>query len=164
MRARLLANRRGKLHNDQWREVVVEPLVTVLVLMVPTIILLRSFLLTLFVGGLWMVGVGGLLVGGILLFFRARRYRRIRVHFGVFRAPDTLPPTWRFWKPVILMTPNGTILSFKHSLTSDKRFKANQEYLVYYLKSDDSKVFTLLSFAPTDHLDTSTWQPLTKGQ
>ncbi|MBA3874866.1 MAG: hypothetical protein H0X30_37535 [Anaerolineae bacterium] len=164
MRARLLANRRGKLHSDQWREVVTEPLITALVLMVPAIILLRSFLVTLFVGGLWMLGAGALLVGGILLFFRARRYRRIRVHFGVFRAPDKLPSTWGFWKPVVLTTPNGTFLPFKHSLASDKRFKANQEYLVYYLKSADAKTFTLLSFAPTDHLDTSIWQPLTKGQ
>lgn len=164
MRARLLANRRGKLHNDQWREVVTEPVITALVLMVPAIILLRSFLLTLFVGGLWMLGVGALLVGGILLYFRARRYRRIRVYFGVFRAPDKLPATWRFWKPVVLTTPNGTLIPFKHSLASDKHLQENQEYLVYYLKSADGKIFTLLSFAPTDHLDTSRWQPLMKGQ
>jgi hypothetical protein len=157
MRDRLLANRRGKLHNEQWREVVLEPLTTVLLLMVPTIILLRSFLLTLFVGGLWMIGVGVVLVAGMMLLMRARRYARVPVYFGVFRAPDKLPSKWSFWKPIILTALDGTVLPFKHSLAPDKRFQANQEYIVYYLKSVDGN--TLLSFAPTDHLESDTWRP-----
>jgi len=52
---------------------------------------------------------------------------------------------------------DGTVLPFKHSLAPDKRFQANQEYLVYYLKSVDGN--TLLSFAPTDHLESDTWRP-----
>ncbi len=157
MRERLLANRRGKLHNEQWREIVMEPLITVLLLMVPTIILLRSFLLTLFVGGLWMVGVGALLVSGVMLFMRARRFARVLVYFGILRAPDKLPSRWMFWKPTVFTALDGTSLPFKHSLAPDKHFQANQEYLVYYIKSVEG--LTLLSFAPTDHLDSDTWRP-----
>jgi len=157
MRERLQANRRGKLHNEQWREAVMEPVVTVMLLMVPAIILLRSFLLTLFVGGLWMVGVGALLVAGGVLFMRARRYARIPVYFGVFRAPDNLPSKWTFWKPTILVAADGTLVPFKHSLAPDKRLQANQEYLVYYTKSNEGN--TLLSFAPSDHLESDGWRP-----
>jgi hypothetical protein len=157
MRERLQANRRGKLHNEQWREVVMEPLITIMLLMVPAIILLRSFLLTLFVGGLWMVGVGAVLVAGVMLFMRARRYARVPVFFSVLRAPDQLPSRWMFWKPIVFAAPDGTVLPFKHSLAPDKRFQANQEYLVYYIKSVEGS--TLLSFAPSDHLESNTWRP-----
>ncbi len=157
MRERLLVNRKGKLHVEQRREAVMEPVVTLMLLLVPAIILMRSFLLTLFVGGLWMIGVGALLVGGVMLFIRTRRYARIPVHFGVFRAPEKLPSTWLFWKPIVLIGADGTLISFKHSFAPDKRFQSNQEYFVYYLKSGDGN--TLLSFAPTDHLDSASWKP-----
>ena len=157
MRQRLQANRRGKLHNEQWREVVMEPLVTVLLLMVPAIMLLRSFLLNLFIGGFWMIGVGAIVAAGIMLLLRARRYARIPVHFGVFRSPEKPPSKWLFWKPIVFATSDGTLLSFKHSLAPDKRFQANQEYLVYYLKSTEGH--TLLSFAPSDHLESDAWRP-----
>ncbi|MBI1279717.1 MAG: hypothetical protein GC179_16435 [Anaerolineaceae bacterium] len=157
MRQRLLANAKLKLHSDQRREAIMEPVVTMLMLMVPAIILLRSFLLSLFIGGLWMVGVGALLVGGVMLFLRARRYARIPVYFGIFRAPEKLPSPWLFWKPVTLIAVDGQVTYFKHSLAPDKKFQANQEYLVYYLKSDGG--YTLLSFAPTDHMDSDLWKP-----
>jgi hypothetical protein len=157
MRERLLANRRGKLHNEQRRELVMEPLITILLLMIPAIMLLRGYLLTLFVGGLWMIGVGALLAVGIMLFMRARRYAHIPVYFGVFRAPHKLPSKLMLWKPVVLALSDGTPLHFKHSLASDKHFQASQEYLVYYLKSAEG--YTLLSFAPTDHLESHTWRP-----
>lgn len=157
MRERLQANRQGKLHSDQRREIVVEPVITVLLLMVPAIILLRSFLLTLLVGWLWMVGVGALLVGGLVLFRRMRRYARVPVYFGVFRSLDKLPAKWMFWKPIILRASDGTLQAFKHSLAPDKRFQANQEYLVYYMKSNEGVI--LLSFAPTDHLENNLWRP-----
>ena len=158
MRECLLANRRGKLHSDQWREIVVEPLITIMLLMVPAIILLRSFLLTLFVGGLWMVGVGALIVVGVMLFMRGRRYARVQIYCAVFRSPEKLPSKWMFWKPINLTASDGQVFPVKHSLAPDKRFQANQEYLVYYIKSVDGLI--LLSFSPTDHLDNDSWRPL----
>lgn len=157
MRERLLANRQGRLHNDQRREIVMEPVITMLLLLVPAIILLRSFLLTLLVGWLWMVGVGALLVGGLVLFRRMRHYARVPVYFGIFRSPDKLSVKWMFWKPIILTASDGTLQAFKHSLAPDKRFQANQEYLVYYMKANEGS--TLLSFAPTDHLENNLWRP-----
>jgi hypothetical protein len=157
MRECLLVNRQGKLHSEQRREVVTEPVVTILLLMVPAIILLRRFLLTLFVGSFWMLGVGALLLGGFMLYMRSRRYARIPVYFDIFRAPEKPPSRWLFWKPIRLMTATGTIVSFKNSLAPDKSVQANQEYLVYYLKS--AKANTLLSFAPTDHLESTLWKP-----
>jgi hypothetical protein len=157
MRERLLANRHGKLHSEQRREAVMEPVVTVMLLMVPAIILLRRFLLTLFVGSFWMLGVGALLIGGFMLFMRSRRYARIPVHFGIFRASEKVPSTLMFWKPLSLMTTDGKRMPFKHSLAPDKSIQAGQEYLVYYLTSNGGH--TLLSFAPTDHLESALWKP-----
>lgn len=157
MRAQLLANRHGKLHNEQWREIVLEPLITILVLMVPTIILLRSFLLTLFVGGLWMVGAGALLAGGIMLVTRARRYARIPVYYGVFRATTKLPAKWMFWKSLTLIATDGKTISFKRSLAPDRNIQPDQEYMVYYFKAADG--YVLLSFVPSDHLESATWRP-----
>jgi hypothetical protein len=157
MRERLLVNKNGKLHPQQWSEVVYEPIVRALLIAVPAIILLRGYLLTLFVGGLWMLGLAALLIGGFALFRRARRYRRVTIYFAVFRAPDKLPPKWSFWKPVILLNGDQTAVSFKHNLASDRHFQSGQEYYVYYLKSKDAN--TLLSFAPTDHLESGAWKP-----
>ncbi len=158
MRERLLINRKGKLHGEQRREAVMEPVVTLMLILVPAIILMRSFLLTLFVGGLWMIGVGALVVGGFMLFVRARRYARIPVHYGIFRTPEKLTSRWLFWKPITLIASDDKPTLFKHNLAPDKQFQANQEYLVYYLKAVDGN--TLLSFAPTDHLDSESWKPI----
>ena len=157
MRAQLLVNRHGKLHNEQWREIVLEPLITILVLMVPTIILLRSFLLTLFVGGLWMVGVGALLAGRIRLVTRARRYARIPIFYGVFRATTKVPAKWMYWRSLMLIASDGKTIPFKRSLAPDRNFQPDQEYMVYYFKSVEGNV--LLSFAPSDHLESATWRP-----
>lgn len=157
MRERLLANRRGKLHNEQWREVVTEPIVTLLLLMVPAIMLLRSFLLTLFVGGLWMVGVGALVVGAFVLWRRARLYARIPVHSGIFQAGEKLPPHWMFWKPILLKTLNGAEIRFKHTLAPDKNLQPGQQYLVYYFNAANGN--TLLSFAPTDFTEIESFKP-----
>lgn len=157
MRKCLLANRQGKLHSDQRREVVMEPVVTVMLLMVPAIILLRRLLVTVFVGSFWMLGVGVLIFGGLMLFMRSRRYARIPVHYGVFRSPEKLPSRWLFWKPIGLLASNGKWIFFKYSLAPDKRMQPDQEYLVYYLTSAQGN--TLLSFAPSDHLDNLSWTP-----
>lgn len=92
-----------------------------------------------------------------MLFMRTRRYARIPVHFGIFRAPEKMSSTWQFWKPITLIKADSKRIYFKHSLAPDKRFQANQEYLVYYLKAVDGN--TLLSYAPTDHLDIAAWEP-----
>lgn len=158
MREWLLVNRMGKLHSAQWRELVTEPLVPLLLLMVPGIMLLRSFLLTLFVGGLWMVGLGLLLGLGIMLFLRARRYARLPIYVATLRAAKPAPPVWMFWKTWEFADETGNRLDFYKSLSPDNQtVEVGKTYLVYYLREADRNI--LLSLAAVDHPDSSRWQP-----
>lgn len=157
MRQFLLANRQNKLHGDQLREVVLEPFISLLLLMVPAIILLRSLLFSLFVGGLWMVGAVGIAYGLFRLFQRRWRYKRIKIYYGIFHTGETLPPRWQFWRPFTLTSQAGTVMRFKRSLAPDKRLQINQDYIVYYVKENNASV--LLSFAPLDHAEIASWKP-----
>jgi len=157
MRARLSANRDGKLTPQQWKEIVTEPLVMLLMWSIPAIILLRWKLFS------WMAAGGGLvavllvaaLVGVILL--RARRYARAPIHVGVFRAGNQFGPFWMFWKTELYYDEAGAPLRFYHRLAPYKRLQRGECYLIYYLK--DSKGSILLSIAPAQHPDATCWQP-----
>lgn len=161
LRAWLLVNRTGKLHAAQWRELVTEPLVPLLLLMVPGIILLRSFLLTLFVGGLWMIGAGVLLGLGMMLFLRARRYARLPVQVATLRPTKHAPPVWMFWKAWEFTDESGKNLSFYKSLSPDNpTVEVGKAYLVYYLREAERNI--LLSLVAADHPDVDKWQPTTQ--
>ncbi|MCA0458329.1 MAG: hypothetical protein LCI00_30475 [Chloroflexi bacterium] len=157
MRQFLLANKKNRLHPDQLREVVLEPFVSLLVLiLVPAIILLRSMLFTLFVGGLWMVGTVGIVYGLFRLYQRWLRYRRIKIFYAICHSGAQLPPRWQFWKPFSLITQSGSVMRFKRSLAADKKLQIDQYYLVYYYKEHNHAV--LLSFAPLDHPEIDLWK------
>jgi hypothetical protein len=157
MQARLSANRDGKLTTQQWKEIITEPLVMILMWSVPAIIILRWKLLS------WMAAGGGLaaliliavLVGVVV--FRASRYARAPVHVGVFRAGDQFRPFWMFWKAEIYYDEAGAPVRFYQRLAPYKRPKSGERYLIYYLK--DSKGGILLSIAPVGHPDAARWQP-----
>jgi len=157
MGARLAANRDGKLTPQQWKDIVTEPLVTVLLWMVPAIMIFRGRLF------LWAAAGGGLvglvlvaaLVGVILL--RARRYARAPIHVGVFRAGDQFRPFWMFWKAEIYYDEAGAPVRFYQRLAPYKRPQRGERYLIYYLK--DRKGGVLLSIAPAKHPDATRWQP-----
>ena len=157
----LLVNRTGKLHSAQWRELITEPVVTLLLLLVPGIMLLRSFLFTLLVGGLWMIGVGVLLGLGIMLFLRARRYSRMPLYVATLRATKKAPPVWMFWKAWEFSDEEGKKLSFYKSLLPENRtLEPGKNYLVYYLRESDRNI--LLSLVAADHTDIAKWQPTTQ--
>src|SRR5262245_47026162 len=102
MRERLLANRHGKLTSSQWWDMITEPLVMVLLLLAPGIIILRFTLVSLFIGGFWMVGLA-LIVGLVaMLVWRARRYARMAVQFATLYAGSEWRPKWMFWRAWIL--------------------------------------------------------------
>jgi hypothetical protein len=157
MRARLAANRDGRLTTSQWKDIVSEPLVTLLLLMVPGIILLRAKLLFMVVGGGWLIGLAGIIVLMGVLLFRAGRYARAPLHTGAFRAGDQFRPFWMFWKAEIFYDEAGQPVRFYKRLAPHSRSRSGERYLIYYLKESGGNV--LLSIAPADHPDASKWQP-----
>jgi hypothetical protein len=157
MRARLAANRDGKLTSNQWKEIVTEPLATLLLLLVPGIILLRARVFYFVAGGGWLIGLLALaiLVGVILM--RAGRYARAPIHVGVFRAGEQFRPFWMFWKAEIFYDETGRAVRFYKRLAPSATRKADEQYLIYYLKDREGQV--LLSIAPAEHPDATGWQP-----
>ena len=157
MRARLLTNREGRLTGDQWKEAVTEPVVTLLLLLVPGIMLLRSTLLAFVVGGLWMVGLAAVIGFAVMLLLRARRYARLPIYFGTFTGGEAFRPAWMFWRPLVLYGDSKTPMRFASSLSPYFPVQAGRSYLVYYLKDANRNI--LLSAAPADHPDAIHWRP-----
>lgn len=162
MRVRLLSNRNGKLTTQQYKDIIMQPLATLLVLLTPIIVLLGARLALLTLRGLWivlLVGVVGLLVP---LLLRARRYARAPVRFAVLNAGDTPRSFWAFWKPFVMYRSEGNALRFVNRLAPYLPLRAGGDYLVYYL--EEPAGCALLSLAPADHPDAAGWQPTTVFQ
>jgi len=157
MRARLSANSDGKLTSQQWREIVTEPLATLLLLLVPAIILLRARVFYLVAGGGWLIGLLLLVVLGGVILLRAVRYARAPIHVGIFRAGEQFRPFWMFWKREVFFDESGKQVRFGKRLAPAARRQAGERYLIYYLK--DREEWVLLSIAPADHPDAARWKP-----
>lgn len=157
MRSRLLTNRHGRLTADQWKDMVMEPLITLLVLLIPGVFILGPRLGALMVGGFWLFALTGLLAVVASLVFRAQRYARAPVHFAILNAGDDFQPFWMFWKPQVLYTEAGNSIHFQKRLSPHVRLQRGERYLVYYLK--DAQTNVLLSLAPASHPDADMWQP-----
>jgi hypothetical protein len=157
MQARLAANRDGKLTGQQWKEMVTEPLATMLLLLVPGIILLRARVFYFVAGGGWLIGllVLAVLVGMLLL--RANRYARAPIHVGYFQADEQFRPFWMFWKAEAFKDDAGNKVRFFKRLAPAAVRRAGERYLIYYLKDGEGNV--LLSIAPADHPNASRWGP-----
>ncbi len=156
MRENLSVNRDGKLSSGQWKQIVTEPLVKLLLLMIPGLVVLGPRIASFIIGGLWISIV--VLVGlGLMLLARAIRYARMPLYFGIFQAADSQHPRWMFWKGNVLYTEANKPIRFGTQLTPRTRLQAGQPYLVYYLKEE--KNYVLLSIAPADHVDAARWQP-----
>src|SRR5690349_7042553 len=96
MRARLLSNRDGKLTTDQWKQIVAEPLVTLLVIMIPGTFILGPRLGAFIIGGAWFVSVMAIVGIGTMLLLRAIRYSRSALHVGTFYAGEDTRRSWMF--------------------------------------------------------------------
>lgn len=159
MRSRLLTNRHGKLTTDQWKDIVTEPLITLLLLLTPAIVILGPslFLLTLRIFFVLLVVVAIIVM--IPMVFRARRYARAPIYFERLYAGDH--PTRRlfFWRPQVLYTEEGEALRFTKRLAPFLPLRPNHAYVTYYLREADQHV--LLSLAPADHPEAEKWQPST---
>lgn len=158
MQAYLQVNRQGKLHPAQWRELVTEPVVMLMLVMVPVIILLRSLLVTLFIGGLWLVGLAVIAVFVFVLARRARRYARIPIYSATMTAEENQHSMLKFWKRYHFKDEDGASVYFRKNLMPEGRqIRSRVTYLVYYMQENDQKV--LLSCAPLDHPRISYWKP-----
>lgn len=157
MRARLERNRHGKLTVDQWKEIVVEPLVTLLVLMIPAAVVLGPRLALFVRGGTIYVAL--LLIGVLALsmVLRAIRYARAPVQMARLYADDSPRPFWMFWKPDVFYNESDKAVKFHKWLTPRARLRPGQTYLVYYLRESERNV--LLSYAPVDHEDAPNLTP-----
>jgi hypothetical protein len=157
MRARLAANRNGRLTSGQIKEIVTEPLTPILLLLVPGIILLRARIFYFVAGGGWLLGLlaVAVLVGVVLI--RAWRYARAPIRVGIFRAGEQFRPFWMFWKAEIFYTEDGQAVRFNKRLAPAAPRKAGEYYLIYHLQDREGQV--LLSIAPVKHPDAGQWQP-----
>ena len=157
MRERLLENRNGKLTSEQWKDMVMEPLVTLLLLLAPAILILGPRLVVFGIRGWWLVMLATIIAVSLTTLFRARRYARARVHFRELEAGQSPRPFWMFWKPQVLYDDNGAPMSFHKRLAPYMALQPYERYLVYYIEDADERV--LLSMAPADHPDADQWQP-----
>lgn len=156
----LLANREGRLTTEQWKDMVTEPLVRVLLLLV-----LASPIL-LFAGPrTFAFGWRGLLLALVVAFvlflvpmmFRARRYARAPLYHSVLHTGAMPRPWWVFWRPHILFDDNGQPQRFTRMLVTPGRLRSGTAYMVYYLKESESNV--LLSLIPADHPEADRVRP-----
>lgn len=156
-REQLLANRHGKLTTSQWWEMISEPLLFLLVLLIPGILLFGYVLVDLLADGLWTFGI--MLIGalGVMLGVRARRYARMPVEFAILYGGNDFRASWMFWKARVLYDDTNRAVRFAKTLTPLPALLPGKPYLVYYLNDAGRPV--LLSIAPADHPDAANWQP-----
>ena len=156
MQKRLAANRQGRLTADQWKELVMEPVVVILLLMVPVLFILGPRVAVLG-RGLWLTGILIFVLIIVPALFRAYRYGRLPIQCATLVAGEQTPPSWKVWKPPVLHTPSGAVIRFDKKLAPYTMLARGKSYLVYYLK--DGKSYVLLSIIPADHPDADKWQP-----
>jgi hypothetical protein len=156
MQARLLVNRHGKLATAQWKELVMEPVVGLLLLVLPALFILGPRLLAFAATGAWL-GLALVAVLAVMLGLRARRYARLPLHAATLYTGASPRSGWAPWRADVLYTEAGEALRFRRWLAPRLRLRANRAYLVYYLREDTRCV--LLSLAPADHPEAESWRP-----
>ena len=155
MRARLMANRDGRIMKGQWFDLIVEPLLILVVLLGLSFILFGDDMIALFDDAGWLILPIIALVIFLPALLRAYHYARAPVHF--IRLYAGVQPWWGFWKPMVFYTKKDELVRFPRRLAPRMLVKINGEYLIYYLDEPGGKV--LLSLAPVDHEDAEFWMP-----
>ncbi len=155
MRERLMTNRSGKLTVGQWGDIVMQPLMSLLVMMIPLLVILPRLVLAFWFG--WWLMIGVLMLLAVTTVFRAYRYARLPVYHAKLQADGGAPPFWMFWKSLELVGSDGTRYKFTSRLAPAVNLERDKFYDVYYLKDADR--YVLLSIAPIDHPDAERWQP-----
>jgi hypothetical protein len=156
MQKRLAVNRQGKLTTDQWKELVMEPVVVILLLCLPVLFILGPRMVVMG-RGLWLAAILIFVLIIVPALFRAYRYARQPLQCETLVAGEQTPPSWKVWKPPVLHTSSGAVIRFDKKLAPYTMLTRGTSYLVYYLK--DGKSHVLLSIIPADHPDADKWQP-----
>lgn len=158
MRQRLMSNRDGRIATDQWLDLVTEPLVILLLLVVPAAVILGPRFIWFAVSlPIPVILLLALLAIAVPLFIRARRYARAPVLFDVMYADINPVAPLMFWRPQTFETKDGRKIRFRRRLAPYMFYRPGYPYLVYYLEDTSGPV--LLSVAPADHPDAERWYP-----
>jgi hypothetical protein len=155
MQARLRANREGRLHRQQYLDLIAQPLVIGLLLFVPAVFIIGARLTYLVVSRTWRLAMIAFIVYlALRMVIQAVRFTRAQIQFAILRGTPHITAPWR---PQPLETEGGDLLRFQTRLAPPLRIQADERYLVYYLKDGDRLV--LLSLAPVNHPRAEQWYP-----
>lgn len=157
MRSRLRLNRDGRMTSDQWKDMVTQPLVVLLLLLVPIILFAGPRIIALSWRGMLFVVVVLLLIVGVPMIFRAFRYARLPVNYDRLYTGVFVPSRLFFWRPTTLYTSGGEPVRFTRRLAPFMRLEPESAYLVYYLQEPHENI--LLSMAPAEHPQAGEWEP-----
>lgn len=158
MLERLLSNRDGRLTGEQWKDLVTEPLVKLLVVALPAgVVMLLTPMGKVIARGALFVFVLVILIMFVPLLPRAWRYARMPVEFSVLYSGAKPRPFWRLWSKHEFYHESGAPIRFNKQLAPNFKVQPNQRYLIYYL--EDRKDNVLLSAAPETHPDAEDWHP-----
>lgn len=147
----LLRNREGKLSSRQWLELVTEPVVSLMLLMVPLILLIgRAGIAGRYI--VLIVVVGFLLMAG----FRAVRFSRVKLMYRTLYAEQSYP-RWMFWRKTTLTSVGGDPVRFDYQVVHKRDFPNDQALQVYYMDVADRRI--LLSVIPEKHPQATFAQP-----
>ncbi|MCY3778758.1 MAG: hypothetical protein OXG78_00490 [Chloroflexi bacterium] len=147
----LKRNREGRLSSRQWRQLITEPLTTLLLLTVPLVLLVARY-------GLAGRVIVLLLVAGFLLTIgmRAVLFARVKLSYRVLYA-EGLPARWKLWRKTTLASKSGDAIRFDHRLAERLKLKPDQALHVYYAEAGGRRI--LLSMLPQRHPQGELAQP-----
>jgi hypothetical protein len=156
MLKRLRSNRDGRLTPNQWLAITGVPLTTVLLLVAPAILII-GLRLPFLAARLWLIIPVLILMLGVMLLIRARRFARTPLQALKLRPAPT-PILRRLLSQITVMQDtDGTQYRFKHWLAPEIPLHADQEYLVYAL--EDGNQHVICSLIPSDDPEATYYQP-----
>src|SRR5436309_1739278 len=110
MRARLLANRDGKIMRGQWFDMLVQPLVILALLLGAAFLLFGEDVLAILDDIWWVALTAVVLLLFLPVIIRAYRYSRAPIRFA--RLYAGVQPWWGFWKPMVFYTKTDDVVRF----------------------------------------------------
>ena len=144
-------NRDGRLSARQRKQLITEPLATLLLLSVPMILLAGRY------GPAGRVIVLALIAGFVLtIVLRALRFARVKLYYRVLFA-EQLHSRWMFWRKTTLASKSGEPIRFDHRLSSSLKAKPDQSLHTYYIEAGDRRI--LLNTIPRNHPQASVAEP-----